>query len=211
MKNNSPKKSTREKILEATIELLWQHSYGSVSVDDICQAAEVQKGSFYHYFPSKVDVVIQSFDKLWEDSKPVIDNIFLASLGPIQRLDNYCDFMYQKQKEKSERLGKVLGCPYVTCGSELSTLEERVRHKLNEIFSLSAGYFEILLRDAKIEGLTSITDPQNVAQKMLSYIAGVMYQAKLKNDVEIIKRDLRPGLIRYFDLVKSELIPELIN
>jgi TetR/AcrR family transcriptional repressor of nem operon len=192
------KNGTHDKILDAAINLLWQNSYGSVSVDDICKAAKVQKGSFYHYFPSKIDVVIESFEKLWQDNTPILDHIFSASVPPLERLGHYCDFAYLKQKDMSEKLGKVLGCPYVTCGSELSTLEERVRHKMDEIFCRSALYFETLLRDAQATGMTSISDPEIGAQKMLSYIAGVMYQAKLKNDVEIIKRDLKAGLMYYF-------------
>jgi TetR/AcrR family transcriptional repressor of nem operon len=192
-------KNTRDKILDATLELLWQHSYGSVSVDDICKAAKVQKGSFYHFFPSKVDVVIEAFEKLWLSTKVLFDNVFSASNTPLERLDNYCQLAYIKQKECVERTGKVLGCPFVTCGSELSTIEERVRNKMDEIFGRSTLYLEILLRDAKAAGLTSISNPEEGAQKMLSYVAGVMYQAKLKNDLEIIKRDLKSGLLHYFD------------
>jgi TetR/AcrR family transcriptional repressor of nem operon len=81
----------------------------------------------------------------------------------------------------------------------MSTLDERVRVKMDEIFMRSAKYFETLLRDARAEGLTSAGNLAAASQEMLSYICGVMYQAKLRNDVEIIRRDLKPGLMRFFD------------
>ncbi len=193
-------KSTRDKILDTALELMWQQSYGSVSVDDICHVAKVRKGSFYHYFPSKIDVVIAAFEKLWQDNRPLLDSIFSPTVPPLERLDKYCEAAYRKQKEKADRFGKVLGCPYTTCGSELSTLDEGVRRKMGEIFTRSAKYFETLLRDAKAEGLTSATSLAATSQEMLSYVCGIMYQAKLKNDVEIIRRDLKPGLLRYFNV-----------
>lgn len=193
------KKNTRDKILDTAIELLWQQSYGSVSVDDICKAAKIQKGSFYHYFPSKIDVVVEAYEKLWNDSRPVLDGIFSASLSPMERLENYCNFAYEKQAAIAKQAGKVLGCPYVTCGSELSTLDERVRQKMDEMFSRFSKYLESMLRDAEAAGLASHENVAVEAQKMLSYISGVKYQAKLKNDVEIIKRDLKDGLLYYFN------------
>ncbi|MCD6034678.1 MAG: Transcriptional regulator [Rickettsiales bacterium] len=201
-------KNTRDAILDSTIELLWQQSYGSVSVDHICKAAQIHKGSFYHYFPTKVDVVIEAFERLWQTGKPLLDKVFSDTLSPLERLDAYCEMLYLKQKERAEQLGKVLGCPYVTCGSELSTLEERVRHKMDEIFCRSAAYFEALLKDAYADGLISKNDPAMAAQ-LLSYVAGVMYQAKLRNDVEIIRRDLKPGLLHYFDRVPVLKMNEL--
>ena len=40
----------KENLIKAATDLIWEHSYGSTSVDDICARAEVRKGSFYHFF-----------------------------------------------------------------------------------------------------------------------------------------------------------------
>lgn len=205
------RKNTRDKILDTTIDLLWRQSYGSVSVDDICKAAGIQKGSFYHYFPSKVDVVIAAFEKLWQDKRPVYDSIFSASLSPLERLTQYCDLAYEWQKEAVVKHGMVLGCPYSSCGCELSTQEERVRQKMNEMFAKASRYFESMMRDAIAEGLTQPCDPVITAQEMLCYVSGVMYQAKVKNDVDIIQRDLKPGLMRYFTSASSAVNPLAVD
>ena len=191
-------KSTRDKILEATIELLWLQSYGSVSVDTICHVAKIQKGSFYHYFPSKIDVVIEAFEKLWQDKRSIYDDVFSSSRAPLERLDCYCQLAYEMQKDIADKYGKVLGCPYTSCGGELSTQEERLRCKMDDIYNRSAKYFESLVRDAIAEGIAEDGDALSTSHEMLAYICGVMYQAKIKNDVEIIQRDLKPGLMRYF-------------
>ena len=58
----------REKLLQVAFDLIWKQSYGSVSVDDICERAEVKKGSFYYFFPSKSDLAVAAYEAHWQDS-----------------------------------------------------------------------------------------------------------------------------------------------
>ena len=44
--------NAKERLLQVAFDLIWQQSYGSVSVDHICKRANVKKGSFYYFFPS---------------------------------------------------------------------------------------------------------------------------------------------------------------
>jgi TetR/AcrR family transcriptional repressor of nem operon len=46
--------------------MIWESSYGSVSVDDICTKAGVNKGSFYYAFKSKSDLAVAAFERHWE-------------------------------------------------------------------------------------------------------------------------------------------------
>ncbi len=56
---------TKRKILETAMELIWQSSYGSVSVDDICAKAGVNKGSFYYAFKSKAELAVAAYERHW--------------------------------------------------------------------------------------------------------------------------------------------------
>ena len=43
-----PRKSdAKERLMNAAMDLIWENSYGSTSVDAICEKAEAKKGSFY--------------------------------------------------------------------------------------------------------------------------------------------------------------------
>ncbi len=44
---------TRTKLLDAALKEFAEHGYDATSVDDICAAAQVSKGAFYHHFESK--------------------------------------------------------------------------------------------------------------------------------------------------------------
>jgi TetR/AcrR family transcriptional regulator, transcriptional repressor for nem operon len=54
METTHPKPpSARAKLLDAALALIRAKGYSATSVDDLCKAAGVTKGAFFHYFPSK--------------------------------------------------------------------------------------------------------------------------------------------------------------
>ena len=109
---------TKDKLLQVGFDLIWDSSYGSVSVDDICKRAGINKGSFYHFFPSKVDLVVQAYEEAWERKRPALDRIFSSQVAPLERLHHWCQFVYESQKEKAGKYGHVCGCPFASVGSE---------------------------------------------------------------------------------------------
>ena len=62
----------KPRLLEAAIDLVWSRSYGAVTVDDICAAAGVKKGSFYYFFKSKDELVAAALDAKWEQIRPAL-------------------------------------------------------------------------------------------------------------------------------------------
>jgi len=48
---------TRERIFRAAMQLFAQHGFFSTTVEDITEAADVGKGTFFNYFPSKEHVL----------------------------------------------------------------------------------------------------------------------------------------------------------
>lgn len=57
-------KNTKEKIIQTAIALFRQEGYEKVSIDRICGKCGVTKGSFYHHFNSKGDVLAEYFQTL---------------------------------------------------------------------------------------------------------------------------------------------------
>src|SRR6266852_4586261 len=58
--------AAKEKLLAVAFDLIWNNSYGAVSVDQICARARVNKGSFYYYFPSKADLAVAAYEAFWQ-------------------------------------------------------------------------------------------------------------------------------------------------
>ena len=56
--------------------------YTAVSVQDICQHAGVNKGSFYYFFPAKRDLVLAVIDAYEEQHRQQRDAILANSVTP---------------------------------------------------------------------------------------------------------------------------------
>lgn len=74
----------KRKILDTTIALYQARDYDSVTIADICNAAEISTGNFYHYFKSKDDVLNEGFIKLNNYFEEISDNL---SLPPLERIE----------------------------------------------------------------------------------------------------------------------------
>ena len=45
------------------MEVFWRHGYKKTSLEDLCEAMGIQRGSFYNTFGSKRDVYLKSLDR----------------------------------------------------------------------------------------------------------------------------------------------------
>src|SRR5580700_10368651 len=74
---------TRQTIRREAFRLIEQNGYDATTVEQIAEAAEVSPSTFFRYFPTKEDVVLQDdMELLWMD-------VFLAQpadMGPIAAL-----------------------------------------------------------------------------------------------------------------------------
>ena len=113
-----PATNKKQDLINTTIELLWKNSYGSVSVDDICKAAGVNKGSFYYYFKSKADLAVAALDAHYYELKPLYDEVFSPSRPPVERIEKMIEETYEYQMGIKQKYGHVCGCPFMSLGSE---------------------------------------------------------------------------------------------
>jgi TetR/AcrR family transcriptional regulator, transcriptional repressor for nem operon len=185
----------RERLLTAALDLIWTNSYGSISVDDICARAGVKKGSFYHFFPSKADLAVAAYEEHWQEKQPELDAIFSPQLPPLERLRRWTAYIYESQKALCEKFGHVCGCPYANVGSELATLDDRLRSKSEELLGRGLRYLESALAEAQRDGVVNIPDVRSAALLLASTVMGLTLQAKVQNDPEVL-RDLEPTVMR---------------
>ncbi len=191
------KTDTKKKLIAAAMDLIWRESYGSVSVDDICRTADVRKGSFYHYFPSKVDLALEVMEESYTQMKPDLDTIFSPESAPLERFDRLADFVYESQLKVADKYQQVCGCPCASLGSEMAGQEIGIRTKFAEIAHRKERYYENAIRDMIAEGqLPETTDVKIKAQEINSFIAGQLTIARIQNSLDNLKRDLKTGLMR---------------
>src|SRR2546425_9395133 len=97
------------RLMDAVLELIWAGSYGSTTIDHICEKAGVKKGSFYYFFDSKGDLAADALEEGWQKIRVTLDSIFSPTVPPLDRLRRYCDHMYSFQAEIKAKYGCGLG------------------------------------------------------------------------------------------------------
>ncbi|MCY2960016.1 MAG: TetR/AcrR family transcriptional regulator [Planctomycetota bacterium] len=179
---------TRDRLLSAALDRIWTSSYGSVSVDDICTAAGVKKGSFYHFFPSKEELAVAACEEHWQrDLQPILDRVFHPDRAPLERLEAWCDAIYQEQKARFQASGHVPGCPFASIGSEMGTQNERLRRKVEDLLERGLFQIERTLRDAQKDGSLTVANPAAKARALHALALGLMVHAKVANDPEVLR------------------------
>ncbi len=177
----------KQRLMDAVLELIWTGSYGTTTIDQICEKAGVKKGSFYYFFESKAQLAAEAFDDSWLARKIELDGIFSATVPPLERLRKYCDFAYQVQTEIKVKYGRVLGCPQFSLGCEVCTQEDILQQKVQRMLDYKRKYIESAIRDAHASGAVEATDAGAKAKMIMAYYEGLLTQARIQNDVEVLR------------------------
>lgn len=173
----------KERLIEAVVELIWTGSYGSTSVDQICDRAGVKKGSFYHFFESKTELAITGIDHGWTEHRKLLDQIFSPTVPPLERILNCFRQFRKEQEELKEKHGRVLGCPVHSLGAEISTVDDQLRDKLQKILAQFICYYESAIRDAHARGDITAPDAAALARIVFAYSEGLLLHARIWNDL----------------------------
>jgi TetR/AcrR family transcriptional repressor of nem operon len=185
---------TKERILSTARELFHGRSYADVGIKEICTLAKVQKGSFYHFFPSKRDLAMAVIDDMADDwAHGFVAEAFDEALPPIERLDYMVDAVYYWQKAAKNLEGRMPGCLFGNLALEISTRDEVIRARLNAVFAKASARFHEALEEAVEIGDIPPLDTQATATAMLAYLEGVILLAKTRNDPEVV-RQLGPAI-----------------
>lgn len=194
----------KERLVEVATRLIWERSYGSVSVDKICKEAGVNKGSFYHFFPSKVALAVDTLEFNWKMTKEMIfEPAFSKDQPPLERFNRFFDNFFKIHSEMKKKCGGVLGCPIGNLASEVGVEDEAIRNKVQEIFSGMCAFFEEALRDGLELGVIKDIDPSSVAKTLVAYKAGLILQAKVYDDVDVL-RLLIPGMAQLIGVEEKD-------
>ena len=176
----------KERLMDAAMDLIWENSYGATSVDAICERAGAKKGSFYYFFKSKSELAAAALEDCWNKKKAEMDSIFSATVPPLERFNRYFDFVHDRLAEVQKKCGSILGCPFISVGSEVSTQDQIVRETIDRIMDRKLNYFVSAVRDAAAEGLINAPDPAAKARALFSCYQGMMAQARIQNDIELL-------------------------
>src|SRR5205814_1262597 len=177
----------KERLTDAALDLMWENSYGTTSVDSICEKAGAKQSYFYYYFKPKYELTAAALEAEWNKNKTNMDALPSPETPPLDRFDRYFDYVHDRLAELKEKCGSILGCPLLSIGSEVSTQDQGVRATVDRIWDRKIKYFESAIRDAHAQGLIVAPDSEAKARALFACYHGTLAQARIQNDVELIR------------------------
>lgn len=175
---------TKERLIDAAMHLMWADGYGAVSVDRICKAAGVNKGSFYHFFPSKEALTLATIDAIWELAEsgfymPAFD----PSLHPLERINRFAELTHTYHHRRSTSDWKAeQGCPFGNVGAEVGSNDHAIRERVRAVYDAEARYFKNALTEAVAMAAIPAQDVADSASRLVALHTGLMMHAKVYND-----------------------------
>jgi TetR/AcrR family transcriptional repressor of nem operon len=179
---------TREKLLDAAQELMLTKGFTATSVDDVCEASGLTKGSFFHYFESKEHLGRALAERFYLSAQQRFESAPFRQLkDPVDRILGFLDSLIERACSSSEFRGCLLG----TFVQELSQTYPAIRSVCAAGFEELAGFLEQDIIEAKrLYASTALWDPRSLAEHMMAVVQGTIILAKAKQNRTVIGESL---------------------
>jgi TetR/AcrR family transcriptional repressor of nem operon len=181
---------TKRKLVDAGVKLMRSRGFNATTVDDICAAAGVTKGGFFHYFKSKDDVAKAAALRFQENKRRTFQEAPFRKLpDPLDRVFGRLDFaMGSIGGERHLTKGCLIG----VLAQELSFTNPELRNVCHDIFSGVARDFEADLAEAKaVHAPTAGIEPKNLAMLYVSIVQGSLMLAKASGSNDIFLENMQ--------------------
>ena len=197
--NRSAEPSARTRLLDAAMQVIREQGYAATSVDDICRAAGVTKGAFFHYFESKEDLAVAAAAHF----NAMADRLFGAAPyralpDPLDRLLGYVDFRSAILSRPTPEFTCLLG----TMVQEAYDTHPAIREACATHISAHAAAVEKDIAAAKaLYAPEADWSPHTLALYMQAVLQGAFVLAKAKHGSEVARdclAHLRHHLLQLF-------------
>tara|TARA_R110002020_G_scaffold184947_2_gene382312 strand:+ start:29234 stop:29923 length:690 start_codon:yes stop_codon:yes gene_type:complete len=183
MPKSNVRQDSKSKLLDVALSLIRTKGYSATTVDELCAAAGVTKGAFFHHFRSKDEFGVAAADHWSETTEALFADAPYHELSdPLDRVLGYLEF------RKRLMTG---GVPEFTClvGTMLQETYQTnppIREACNLSISHHAGTLEADIEAAVAErGLCPAWRARSLALHMQAVLQGAFILAKAKGGAEI--------------------------
>ena len=193
-------KDTRQRIVEAAMELFWLKGYGSTSIADILSRSQVNSGSLYYFFPGKQDVLIAVLEAYRDGIGPMLlEPAWQGVDDPVERIFA----LLASYRRALVETDCTYGCPIGSLALELHEPDEPVRLLLAANFRAWVAAVEECLRMAA-ERFRRGTDLHALAELALSVMEGGVMQSRTFRDVIYFDRAVAQLRVHFDTLAARE-------
>jgi TetR/AcrR family transcriptional regulator, transcriptional repressor for nem operon len=192
-------RETRQRIVAAAAELMFENGVAETTLEDIRAAAGVSGSQVYHYFQDKQALVRVVID-YQTDAVLNIQGTHLDRLDTLPGLRAWRDFLVEHQR----RLGCRGGCPIGALGAEVAETDAAARLAAARGLRRWEGRIRDGFRAMHARGdLPAGTDPDDLALATLAALQGGLLLTQLQRDTKPLEVALNAMLDRIQTLTEA--------
>ena len=179
---------TKQRLLNAAERLMLAKGFAATSVEEICDAAKLTKGSFFHYFDSKAQLGREVLERFCASGQQQMQAACAAAKDPLQRVYAHVEWAIAVTKRCRQSQACLLG----TFAQELSDTHPMIRSVCANAFTRWAQRLKEDLDAAKaIYAPRARLDTASLAEHFIAVLEGAKILARAKQDPRIEERSLR--------------------
>jgi TetR/AcrR family transcriptional repressor of nem operon len=172
--------SAKQKILLAARSLIREKGYSATTVDDLCEAAKVTKGAFFHHFESKEALAVAAAD-FWTETNTVFfgEAPYHKLADPLDQLLGYIAFRRALIRGEVPEFTCLVG----TMVQETYDTNPEIRDACKRSIFDHAASVEDMIREAKkLHAPKASWSPKSLALHTQAVIQGSFVLAKAGQD-----------------------------
>lgn len=192
------KRDAKTKLLDAALSVIRSRGYSATTVDDLCQAAGVTKGGFFHHFKSKEDLAVAAAGHFSAMADGLFSSAPYRTLpDPVDRLLGYVDFRKAILRGELPEFTCLLG----TMVQEAYDTHPPIREACDQFISHHAAMLESDIAEAmRQRHLQSDWTAGSLALYTQAVVQGAFILAKAKHSPDVAAACL-DHLRRYLEML----------
>jgi TetR/AcrR family transcriptional regulator, transcriptional repressor for nem operon len=181
--------NTKSRLIEIGAEIIHLKGFNHTGIQEILNAAEVPKGSFYNYFKNKEDFGLQVIDYFVDYmalvAREILDD---RSISPLERIRKLLRGFVEIFKAKDY----AYGCPIGNLSQEMGDLSPAFREKLKYALDSLANIYSDALALAQEAGeIPRDLDVHDTARFIVSSWHGALIHMKAVKGPEPLENHIR--------------------
>lgn len=196
-RNNCSAEQTKDKILEAAVEVFYIKGVTKTTLEDIAKHADLTRGAIYWHFKNKKDI----FRKLHEDLYKTMMQIVFENMdhdNPIESLQDSC-IKCIKDLSTNNRKKKTLTIFFCKCdySNDMEDILEIQKDKKSENIKYFTTFFEQHKSKIKSDIL-----PYSASLSLSCYLSGIVNEY-LRNNLFDLSTQAEPLIKLFFQSIKK--------
>jgi TetR/AcrR family transcriptional regulator, transcriptional repressor for nem operon len=179
-----PQNFDRREVVEKAMNLFWLKGYNSVSVQDIAEAMEINRSSFYNTFVDK-ETIFNEVMQLYKTQMPCLALEQIRVGDPV--LPTIREIFYQICSPKSADQPK--GCLLIdSVAADLHNSQSDMGREVADQMKSRLDLYRVAFKNAIEQGeLDDSKSPDELAMYVMSNLVGLMSLSKIFPDEKVLR------------------------